>query len=154
LKLSAVTKMFHSVTLVISFCHAVYIYIYIILYCYLLQLSFHSVAVVQTRTNIHKRYNKKHRTKHNKYKYTYYENTNTYYEKWRRRRISEESLHDCVYFRSDTVILSGISTFLPLATRMREDSFLHVVLHHLGITVMGKTSVCCFPPSAMKLSAF
>ena len=53
----------------------------------LMQLSFHSVAVVltlvqtkQIRTNIHKKIIQKHsknNSKHSKYKYTYYQNTQT-----------------------------------------------------------------------------
>jgi hypothetical protein len=57
-----------------------YYYYYCCYYYYLLQLSFHSVAVVltlekakQIRINIHKGNN----TKHIKHKYTYYQNTHT-----------------------------------------------------------------------------
>ena len=62
-----------------------YYYYYYYLLTYLLQLSFHSVAVVltlvQTKQIIYiKETIQKHstnNTKHSKYKYTYYQNTHT-----------------------------------------------------------------------------
>jgi hypothetical protein len=52
-----------------------YYYYYYYYYCN----SFHSTAVIQIRINIHKLHHIKQykKTKHNKYKYTYYENTHT-----------------------------------------------------------------------------
>ena len=81
---------FNILNLIISF-HENYetlYYYYYYYYYYLLQLSFHSVAVVlmliqtkQISVNIHKRNNKKHSTnnpKHSKYKYTYFQSTQSY----------------------------------------------------------------------------
>ena len=74
----------------VSFCppQGIMIYYYYYYYYCLLQLCFHSVAVVlilvqtkQVRINIHKRNNTKHSTNYKKCsicKYTYYHNTHTF----------------------------------------------------------------------------